>query len=110
MGATNRSAVTGGCHPGWIRIPMRGRCPLFFRGALLVILPPWLGGLGRRWAAMNQLSLAPPGAGYTNAESWHAQLGELAGPMLQPGWIHDRVACRTGHAMMRYEVSVVQRL
>ena len=84
--------------------------PSVLRGHLVAHIAPLLGGLGRRWAAMNQLSLAPPGAGYTNAESWHAQLGELAGPMLQPGWIHDRVACRTGHAMMRYEVSVVQRL
>ncbi|MEZ5565060.1 MAG: asparagine synthase C-terminal domain-containing protein, partial [Gammaproteobacteria bacterium] len=69
-----------------------------------------LGRIGRRWAAMNQLSIAVPGSGYTNAESWLAQLVELAGPRLQPGLAHDMAACRSGSAAVGPEASVVQRL
>ena len=58
-----------------------------------------LGPLGRRLAAMNALSLAAPGAGYTNSQSWHEMLSEVAGPALRPGLDHDRVACRVGRAL-----------
>ena len=46
------------------------------------LVPPiagLLGPLGTRVAAMNTLSLAAPGAGYTNSQSWHDMLGEVAG-------------------------------
>jgi len=69
-----------------------------------------LGRLGIRLAAMNTLSLAGPGAGYTNSQSWHDMLGEVAGPALRPGLDHDRVACRVGHALDREGATVVQRL
>lgn len=69
-----------------------------------------LGPLGIRLAAMNTLSLAGPGAGYTNSQSWHDMLGEVAGPALRPGLDHDRVACRVGHALDREGATVVQRL
>jgi asparagine synthase (glutamine-hydrolysing) len=69
-----------------------------------------LGPLGRRLAAMNTLSLAAPGAGYTNSQSWHDVLAEVAGPALRPGLDHDRVACRVGRALDRESATVVQRL
>lgn len=69
-----------------------------------------LGSLGRRWAAMNQLSLAPPGSGYTNAESWFTQLGDVAGPRLSTVPEADLAALRVGHALERPEASVVQTL
>jgi asparagine synthase (glutamine-hydrolysing) len=69
-----------------------------------------LGPLGIRLAAMNTLSLARPGAGYTNSQSWHEMLGEAAGPALRPGLDHDRVACRVGLALDREGATVIQRL
>jgi asparagine synthase (glutamine-hydrolysing) len=69
-----------------------------------------LGPVGIRLAAVNTLSLAGPGAGYTNSQSWHDMLGEVAGPALRPGLDHDRVACRVGHALDREGATVVQRL
>lgn len=77
------------------------------------LVPPasrLLGGAGRRVAALNTLSLAPPGAGYTNSQSWHDALGELAGPALRPGLDHDRVACRVGRGGERRQRSVLQQL
>lgn len=69
-----------------------------------------LGPLGRRLDAMNTLSLAATGAGYTNSQSWHDRLDEVAGPALRPGLAHDRVACRVGRALDREGATVVQRL
>ena len=69
-----------------------------------------LGPSGGRLAAMNALSLAAPGAGYTNSQSWHELLSEVAGPALRPGLDHDRVACRVGRALVREDATVVQRL
>ncbi len=69
-----------------------------------------LGGVGRRWDAMNQLSLATPGAGYTNSESWHDCLRDLAGPRLLAGLSHDRDACRNGEPQSGTEWSVLQRI
>lgn len=69
-----------------------------------------LGGLGRRWAAMNELSIAAAGVGYTNAASWHDRLGVLAGRQLKPGLRHDRVLCRNGRPDHREEASTVQRM
>jgi asparagine synthase (glutamine-hydrolysing) len=59
---------------------------------------------------MNAMSLATPGAGYTNSQSWHALLHEVAGPALRPGLAHDRVACRVGRTTDRENATVVQRL
>ena len=69
-----------------------------------------MGRLGRRWAAMNDLSLQPPGAGYTNDQSWFAQLAWLAGPRLRPALEADLTSLRVGKALARPQASLVQRL
>jgi len=84
--------------------------PGILRRHLVPGLARQLGGLGRRLTAMNELSIAEPGVGYTNAASWHDRLGELAGPRLQPGLQHDRALCRNGEQCNREEASVVQRM
>jgi asparagine synthase (glutamine-hydrolysing) len=84
--------------------------PFSIRRHVIPAVAPKLGSLGRRWAAMNQLSIDPPGAGYTNSESWHDWFGELAGPRLRPGLEHDLAACRNGPVRTGGEASVVQRM
>jgi asparagine synthase (glutamine-hydrolysing) len=84
--------------------------PRSIRENLVPRVAPMLGGPGKRWAAMNQLSIAPPGEGYTNSQSWLDWFGELAGPRLQPGLQHDLAACRNGQVRAPGEASVVQRL
>jgi len=84
--------------------------PDMVRRRVVPALAGLLGPLGRRLAAVNTLSLAAPGAGYTNSQSWHDMLAEVAGPTLQPGLNHDRVACRVGRALDREDATVVQRL
>ncbi len=69
-----------------------------------------LGNFGKRLAAMNQLSLATPGQGYTNALSWFGNLASLAGPKLLPAQECDLAALRVGRALDRSEVSVMQAL
>jgi asparagine synthase (glutamine-hydrolysing) len=53
-------------------------------------------GLAGRVAAMNTLSLARPGAGYTNAESWLGGLDALLGDAARGTPGHDPAACRSG--------------
>ncbi len=84
--------------------------PAMLRRRVVPGLARLLGGPGRRLAAMNELSIAEPGVGYTNAASWHDRLGELAGPRLAPGLAHDRALCRLGEQCNREEASVVQRM
>ena len=50
------------------------------------------------------------GHGYTNSQSWHDMLDEVAGPALRPGLDHDRVACRVGRVLDWAGATVVQRL
>ena len=55
------------------------------------------GHLANRLTAMNRLSLAPPGAGYTNADSWFDRRDDLLGTAfghVDPA--HDVVRCRAG--------------
>jgi asparagine synthase (glutamine-hydrolysing) len=61
------------------------------------------GGVGAKAArleALNRLSLARPGAGYTNALTWFDRRDELLGDTLRAslvrGAAHDPVVCRTG--------------
>lgn len=68
--------------------------PERIRRRAVPLITPWLGRIGARLAALNQLSLVPPGRGYTNAQTWHGALETIAGPRLVPGLAHDRVACR----------------
>ena len=76
----------------------------------LVPLAALLGPIGRRVAAMNALSLGAPGAAYTNSQSWHNMLGELAGLALRPGLTHDWVSCRVGHGLDRENATTLQQL
>lgn len=84
--------------------------PAAVRKRLIPAVAELLGPMGRRLDAMNTLSLGAPGAGYTNSQSWHDMLDELAGPAMRPGIDHDRVACRVGRAFDRPHATVVQRL
>jgi asparagine synthase (glutamine-hydrolysing) len=78
------------------------------------VIPPIasrLGKIGQRLGAMNTLSLAKFGSGYTNAESWFNHLEQVAGPRLLPSIDKEQlVAARVGKANDRDEASVVQRL
>ena len=84
--------------------------PMGVRQQVVPMIAGLLGTLGKRIAAINALSLATPGVGYTNSQSWHEMLDEVAGPALRPGLEHGRVACRVGHALDQEGVTVVQRL
>lgn len=84
--------------------------PEAIRRHLVPRMASLFGPLGRRLQAMNTLSLAAPGAGFTNAQSWYGAIEELAGPALRPGLEHDLVACRVGLGIGHEGASVVQRL
>lgn len=84
--------------------------PEIVRRKMVPALADLLGPMGRRLAAMNTLSLGGLGAGYTNSQSWHDMLDEVAGPALRSGLDHDRVGCRVGRALNREGATVVQRL
>lgn len=84
--------------------------PKAIRINLIPAVADLLGPMGRRFAAMNALSLGGPGAGYTNSQSWHDMLDELSGPAMRPGLDHDRISCRVGRAVDREGATVVQRL
>lgn len=84
--------------------------PRKIREQWVPVLASWLGGLGKRWIALNKLSLALPGAGYANNDSWLENLVELAGPALLSALKVDLVTLRVGHALQRPEASVMQNL
>lgn len=84
--------------------------PRIVRARVVPFVAPRLGRPGARWTALNAASLAAPGAGYSNAQSWHGMLGELAGPRLRGGLAHDRVACRLGQPCDSAQMSALQRL
>lgn len=76
---------------------------------------PWIasraGRYGFRLSAMNSLSLARPGGGYTNSESWFNCLARVAGPRLKDVMDQRRLSeLRVGKAVDRPEASIVQRL
>lgn len=71
--------------------------------------PHWLGSLGKRFAAANELSLGTPGCGYTNAQSWYGELNEIVGPRLKDALQHECVTCRVGGAHSFRYASVLQR-
>jgi asparagine synthase (glutamine-hydrolysing) len=83
--------------------------PIGLRRKVVPVLASRLGGPGRRWSALNQLSLAAAGGGYTNSLSWHGALVELAGPRLQPVMGSDLDSLRVGRALERAETSALQR-
>ncbi|MEO8217775.1 MAG: asparagine synthase-related protein, partial [Acidobacteriota bacterium] len=84
--------------------------PRSIRESVVPALSRVLGAPGSRLSAMNTLSLAPPGSGYTNSQSWHDRLRQVAGPNLLEALSHDRVGCRVGGALDRAGATVVQRL
>lgn len=84
--------------------------PEAVRRYLVPALSGLLGPLGSRFKALNKQSLSRPSTGYTNSQSWHDSLNELAGFALIPALDHDRVACRVGHALDREEATLLQRL
>lgn len=84
--------------------------PQWVRSRLVPEFVRYLGNVGRRWAAMNTLSLAQPGAGYTNTESWYGQLADIAGPALSRALSVDLAALRVGHVRQRNGDSLIQRL
>ncbi|NTW87559.1 MAG: asparagine synthase (glutamine-hydrolyzing) [Desulfobulbaceae bacterium] len=84
--------------------------PRILRENVVPFLAKRFGGVGRRWAAMNQLSLAAPGTGYTNSMSWLHRLGEIAGPCLQLVINDDLTSFRVGKSLARSEASIVQRI
>jgi len=69
------------------------------------------GGLAGRLEALNRLSLAPPGAGYTNSESWLDHREELEGAALREGRRgHDAARCRTGRPLTSAGASALQQI
>ena len=66
--------------------------------------------LSSRLSAMNRLSLAEPGAGYTNSTSWFDHRRGLLGPAfaaVDPA--HDVSACRAGRPLSGKNASVLQQ-
>ena len=59
---------------------------------------------------MNYMSLAPPGACYTNSENWFGMFADVAGPNLLPALQTNLSALRVGRAQKRPEASVMQEL
>lgn len=84
--------------------------PIGLRRNLVPALATRLGAPGRRWQALNLLSLAAPGSGYTNSLSWHGALVELAGPRLQSVLASDLDSLRVGRALERADASAMQRV
>ena len=56
------------------------------------------------------MSLAQPGAGYTNSQSWLDMLGDIAGPRLQPAIGVDLTVFRVGKTLEWLGASIVQRV
>lgn len=67
-------------------------------------------GVAGRLSAMNRLSLAAPGAGYTNSESWFDRRKDLLGPAFGGiGESHDVAACRAGRPFSGTDASTLQQ-
>jgi asparagine synthase (glutamine-hydrolysing) len=85
--------------------------PQWLRRNVVPALAVRLGRFGQRLGAMNTLSLAEYGSGYTNSESWFNHLDQVAGPrLLRSINRNELIAARVGKATDRTEASVVQRL
>jgi asparagine synthase (glutamine-hydrolysing) len=77
------------------------------------VVPPLIknmGGFGRRFLAMNELSLSKPGMGYTNSSSWLSNLTEVAGHELKDLSITELFSLRVGNAGQRPEASTIQKI
>jgi asparagine synthase (glutamine-hydrolysing) len=85
--------------------------PAWLRRHVMPPLSQRLGAIGKRLLAMNTLSLAGAGQGYTNSESWFNSLERVAGPKLIAELDRTQlVAARVGRSADRSEASTVQRL
>ena len=69
-----------------------------------------LGMIGKRWWAMNTLSLSEPGCGYTNSLSWWNSLHDIAGSNLAPALSADLAYFRVGNCRNKKESSLIQQL
>jgi asparagine synthase (glutamine-hydrolysing) len=84
--------------------------PAVIRRSVVPPLAARLGSPGRRWLAMNELSLAAGGPAYSNFESWFRHLEAIAGPQLEAGLTHDLVGCRTRPGRHLEQATLTQRL
>ena len=84
--------------------------PAFVRRHLVPAFAERIGALGRRWSAVNSLSLQMPGAAYSNNQSWFERMGDITGPALLAIRDIDLTVLRVGKAADRPESSIVQRL
>jgi asparagine synthase (glutamine-hydrolysing) len=84
--------------------------PYWFRREVVPRIVERLGFFGKRLGALNALSLAKPGLGYTNNQSWYGRLREVAGYALTDALDDDFASYRTGNQIQRPEASVVQRV
>ena len=84
--------------------------PRRIRRDLVPFLANHLGVIGKRWWAMNALSLSEPGCGYTNSLSWWNHLNDIAGPNLASSLSVDLASFRVGNGGDKREASVIQQL
>jgi asparagine synthase (glutamine-hydrolysing) len=69
------------------------------------------GGLSARLTALNRLSLAAPGAGYTNSASWFDHRGEILGDAFSGALgAHDVTSCRAGRLRSAGNSSSLQQV
>jgi asparagine synthase (glutamine-hydrolysing) len=69
------------------------------------------GGVAGRLEGLNRLSLAAPGSGYNNYESWFEHREEILGDELKSALgDHDVVACRSGRPLAGRSVSALQQI
>ena len=106
----NPSGATGALQAGVYADRYARVVPQVVRRYLVPLIAPLLGHTGKRWLAMNDLSLASLEHAYSNSESWYSSLKSLAGPKLRLGLVHDFVKCRTVGSDTRTEASPVQRI
>lgn len=67
--------------------------------------------LASRLDALNALSLARPGAGYTNSQSWRDHRGDLLGDFFERADpAHRPDACRTGRRLHGRDASMLQQI
>jgi len=104
---------------GWYASLFRSALPGTVRREIIPRLCARLGerfgGIPARLAALNHLSLAPPGAGYTNALTWFNHRDELlgdafAGAAISPGAGHAPIVCRTGRSLPAAGLTDLQQI
>lgn len=75
-------------------------------------IPPftnYLGKFGKRWKAMNDLSLSSPESSYTNSMSWWNILQDIAGPNLRTALPYYPTIFKAKYFHNEASLSIVQR-